>query len=179
MNATTRWGFVLFLLPLAACGPDRPTQMAVTAPQPPSMPSAQDQNFVQAAAASDQFEIKSSALAVQKSRTPAVRTFAQKMIDDHTQSTKTLTGIVGPKGIQPSPTLDTQQLQMLSGLQRASGRAFDRDYWRAQVNAHKATATAFQAEINGGYDSDIQRFAQQTLPTVQNHLEEAQQAGGR
>ena len=63
--------------------------MAATIPTPAAtLPSTttQDQNFAMQAAGSDMFEIQSSQLALQKSRNPAIRRFAQQMVEAHTRS---------------------------------------------------------------------------------------------
>lgn len=173
-----RWGLALALLPLAACNPNPSSPMAQTVPMPQTMPtvSSQDQNFVMNAAASDAFEIQSSQLALQKSRNPNVLRFAQRMIDDHTKSTQQLTQVASVKGLKAAPTLDSPQQRMMATLDGARG-GFDREYWRAQVAAHQATAALYQTEISGGYDADLRGFAQQTLPIVQQHLAMAQHQG--
>ncbi len=54
------------------------------------------------------------------------------------------------------------------------GSAFDRDM-RAMVRDHKMDIAEFQKESNGGQDTDIKSFASSTLPTLQDHLSQAQQ----
>jgi putative membrane protein len=177
-----RWGVALAFLPLAACNPNMSTPMQSTVPMPQTMPSvsAQDQSFVQQAASSDMFEIQSARLALQRSRNPRVREFAGRMIDDHTRSTQQLTALATAKGI-PMPTgLDPEQERMMAAMENTR-RIFDSEYVRQQAFAHRATAAAYQTEINSGYDSELRGFAQQTLPVVQDHLAMAERMreGGR
>jgi len=55
-------------------------------------PSTPD--FVKEAAQSDMFEIQSSQLAEQKSDDAATKTFAQKMVTDHTKTTNDIKSMV-------------------------------------------------------------------------------------
>jgi len=169
------WGFVIALLPLAACNTNPSTPMAATVPMPQTLPtvSAQDQNFVQQAAASDMFEIRSSQLALQRSRSRAVRQFAERMIADHTRSSDQLRALAQAKGIVLPTDLDPEQQRMMMALDNTR-RIFDSEYFRQQAFAHQATASAYQTEVSSGYDADLRGFAQQTLPIVQDHLATAQ-----
>ncbi len=181
MTDLPRWGAALLLLSLAACNNSNSNLAQGTVPQP--MPaaitaSAQDQAFIQGAASSDQFEIRSSQLALQRSRNAGVRAFAQAVIGDHMTSAQTLSAIASAKGITAPGTLDPAQEQVMAQLQGA-GRTFDREYWRVQATSHAAAEAAFQTEIESGYDADITAFAQQALPVIQRHLAQARRMAPR
>ena len=182
MNKIVRWGAALAVVSLAACSNEPPpTPVAATTPPPAPAPAVSpvDQQFAAQAAASDQFEIQSSQLALQKPRNRRVREFAQHMIDDHSKTTQQLTGIASSKGLTLQPTLDQQQQQMLTELQGLNNsRAFDRAYLHGQVVGHQAAVQVFQNEISGGQDAQMKDFAQQTLPTIEDHLKEARRLGG-
>ena len=174
---------LLALLPLAACNSNPVDPFAATRPQPiPANPTAssQDQNFVALSAQSDQFEMQTSQLALQKSRRPAIRAFAQRMIDDHMQTTGQLTALAQQKGMTiPGPeTLDPVLQQKLATLQ-AANRTFDRDYIAAQISNHQSAIQVAQTEISGGQDPDVKALAQNTLPIIQAHLRSAQQLRAR
>ncbi len=183
MNRIARWGFALALFPMAACTSNNVTPMAATVPEPAAAaPTVNpvDQQFAMQAAASDKFEIESSQVALQKSHNRRVREFAQRMIDAHTQTTQQLTQIASSKGMAMQPVLQPDQQKMLSDLQGMNGgRAFDRAYLNDQVTGHSAAVTLFQNEIANGQDPQIKAFAQQTLPTIQDHLRMARSLGGR
>ncbi len=182
MNRYVRWGAALILLPLAACSTDRPNTFSSTVPPPQAAivtTNAQDTTFINAAGPSDQFEIQTSQIALQKARSPAVRTFAQRMIDDHTKTTQQLTTLAASKGATVSQSLDPTQDRLLTAVRNASPGSFDRIYLNGQITGHTATVAAFNDEINGGQDADVKAFAQQNLPTVQQHLADARRLAGR
>ena len=160
------------LLPLAACNTNPTNPMAATVPTPlPSVPSTsvQDQNFAMQAATSDMFEVQSSQLALQKSRNPAVRRYAQQMIDFHTMSSQKLSTLAGQKGASTPGALDPMQQKTMADLESA-GSSFDRQYLAAQAAGHRDAAQVFRSEIASGTDPDMKALAQQTLPTIEQHL---------
>ncbi|MBX6320238.1 MAG: DUF4142 domain-containing protein [Rhodospirillaceae bacterium] len=153
-----------------AAGPGAGATMGEQAMAPES-----DAMFAQDAARSDSAEIRMARMALQRATNPQVRQFAQRMIDDHLQSTAKLMAISQSGGVTlasaPGPT-GQSVIQQLSTMQGAS---FDRAYMRVQVQAHQQVEALLQSEIQNGKDPRLQAFARQALPVVQSHLQEAQQ----
>ena len=177
MHRHLRWAFGLALLPLAGCNTDRSNAFSATVPQPMAAAvttNAQDQAFINQAGSSDSFEVQAAQAALQKSRNAAVRAYAQMMIDQHTDSTQKLTALAGAKGASLTQGLDPTQQRLLAAVNGAGPGSFDRTYLSGQVTAHTATAATYKDEIGSGLDTDVKAFAQQTLPVVQQHLQEAQ-----
>lgn len=183
MNTLVRLGLALAIIPLAACTPDRVNPMAATIPQPvasgPRVSAADSQFAVQTARSGD-FEVASSQLALQKARRPAVRQYAQRMLDHHAASMQQLSSLAGAKGIALSDALEPQQQQTIANLQSASaGASFERQYLAAQVDAHTTTAGTYRSEIASGTDPELKALAQQGLPTIEQHLADARRLAGR
>lgn len=173
MNHYTRWAFALALLPVAACSSN--TTPAMSTPNLPAI-SAADQTFVNAAASTDAAEMQASQMATTKARSTRIKQYAAKMVADHTQTTQQLTTIAQSKSIVVSPTAPDPA--MLAKLDADKSVMFDRDYMRDQVNGHMMAVQAYQDEIANGSDADLKAFAQQTLPTIQQHLTMARQISG-
>lgn len=178
MNTIARWGVALALLPLAACNSNPAMPLASTVPAPQTLPSvsAQDQNFVDQAATSDMFEIQSSELALKRSRNARTHSFAQRMIDDHTRSSQRLAQLAQANGIMLPTGLGPEQQRALAAIENTR-RIFDSEYFRQQAIAHQAAIQTYESEASSGYNNDLKAFAQQTLPTLQQHLQIAE--GGR
>ena len=149
--------------------------MASTVPLPQTPPSvsAQDQKFMDQAASSDLFEIQSSQLALQRSRNPRTRSYAQHIIDDHTMASQRLAQLAQANGITLPTGLDPEQQRALAAIQNTR-RIFDSEYFRQQALAHQAAIRTYETEANSGYNNDVKLFAQQTLPTLQEHLQIAE-----
>src|SRR3954454_20676760 len=135
-------------------------QGVALAPAPMLAPMTSE-GFRAMALQSDSFEIQSSQLARQRSRNPAVRSFAQRMIRDHSMTSQAL-------GVPPGTAvaLDARHATMLNQLAPASGPAFDAAYAQMQVMAHQETVGTFAAYAQGGADPAMRAFAQQVLPSA-------------
>ena len=181
MTRFARWGFALALLPIAACSSNTPAPMMASPAPAPMMPAANpaDSAFVTAAAQSDLFEQQTSQLALTRARTPAVKSFAQMMIDAHTQSTSRLAGIAQAKGIMLPTALDSDQQPMLDSLNgMPTGATFQRSYLRAQVMGHQKTLAVMQNYAANGTDPDLKAFASDMIPVIQRHLAAARRLSG-
>ena len=76
------------------------------------------------------------------------------------------------------PTLMAEQQQMQQRLERLSGRQFDREYTQAQVAVHEKTVPIFQTEARDGQNPMIKDYAQNLIPVLQQHLDEAKILAG-
>lgn len=171
MNRFVPWAAAALLLPIAACSNNPPpAPPAAVAPAPMTQ---MDTDFLNQAALGGLAEVQMGQLAVQKATNPEVKQFAQQMVDQHTQVNQQLMQLAQSKSVTPPTTLDPAMQQNMTRLQRERGAAFDRDYVRQQVAAHQAQVALFQREAAEGSDPDVKAFAAQTLPTLQQHLDEA------
>jgi len=143
--------------------------------------AASDATFVKKAAISDMYEIQASQLAQTKAVSADVKTFASKMIADHTKTSDQLKSILSSKSGLKAPTaMDAKHKALLSKLKSASGASFDSAYAQQQLEAHQQAVTLFTGESQNGKDPDLKNFASETLPKLQQHLSMAQtlQKGG-
>jgi putative membrane protein len=145
--------------------------------------SVGDDKFVRDAAESSLAEIALGQLGVQKATNADVKSFAQKMIDDHTQANSKLAPIASQKGV----TLPTQPSAMhraaADRIAKLSGAEFDRAFMDQMVMDHQKVVAEFQHVSKGGKDADVKSFASTMLPNLQEHLRMAQdldrQVGGK
>lgn len=124
--------------------------------------------FRREAALSDQFEIRSSQLALDRAASPAVVSFAQQMISDHTTSS------AGLRQYSDFGTtaegLDPRRAAMLSELASLDGPDFDRAYAQMQVTAHQEAVALYGAYAERGDWPELVGFARGTLPGLEGHL---------
>ncbi|HEY0625080.1 DUF4142 domain-containing protein [Sphingomonas sp.] len=130
------------------------------------------QQFADAAAASDAYEIESSKLAQEKAESAAVKEFAATMVKDHTSSTAKLKDAAGKAdpAITPNPALNAEQTANLEALRGASGAAFDTLYKEQQVAAHQKALAALQGYAANGDVPSLKTFAGDTAKVVEGHL---------
>lgn len=134
------------------------------------------QDFVTIAAQSDMLEIASSKLALQKSDSDKTKTFAQKMIDDHTATSTELKGLVssGKVKVDAPSALDKAHQEKLDKLAKLQGKDFTKQYDDMQISAHKDAVSLFERYAKDGDNPDLKSFAGKTLPKLQEHLKMAQ-----
>jgi putative membrane protein len=135
-------------------------------------------DFVKEVAISDMFEIESSKLAEQKGNTQE-KSFAQQMVTDHTKTSSDLKQMVsgGKVKAELPSTLDSSQQSKLDKLKDASGKDFSSDFDSDQVSAHKDAVSLFERYAKSGDNADLKDWAGKTLPTLQHHLDMAQELG--
>jgi putative membrane protein len=134
-------------------------------------PSTAD--FVKEAAIGDMFEIESSKVATEKARGPA-KDFAAQMIEDHTRTSRELKSEAEKAEVSVPNALDSSTQAKLDKLRDLSGQEFSKQYVEDQISAHKDAVSLFQRYGKGGDDNTLKAWASMTLPTLQHHLDMAQ-----
>ncbi|ARV60646.1 DUF305 domain-containing protein [Nostocales cyanobacterium HT-58-2] len=140
--------------------------------------TALDKQFMTKAAQSDQFEIQTSQQALKRSQNQEVKNFAQRMIQDHTQSTQELTQIAKKKGVALPKDVGQDNKPLLTKLTQSKGTNFDKAYLQGQVQAHTKTLSNYQNYLKQGQDPDLRAFAGKIEPIVAEHLQMAQNMVG-
>jgi putative membrane protein len=142
-------------------------------------PSTQD--FVTQAAVSDMFELESSKLAQSIAQDPGIKTFAAKMVKDHTQTSAELKGLISAGKIKAElpKELDSAHKGKLDKLKALKGADFDKQYDSEQEAAHKNAVSLFERYAKGGENAELKAFAAKHLPHLQEHLKLAQEMGNK
>ena len=132
-------------------------------------------DFVKEAATSDMFEIQSSQFAQERGNA-AEKTFAATMIKDHTKTTDDLKAMVSSGDVKADlPTaLDSSHQSELDKLKSLKGADFRSRYDKDQVSGHKDAVSLFERYSKSGDNPKLKDWAGKTLPTLQHHLEMAQ-----
>jgi putative membrane protein len=108
-----------------------------------------------------------------------VKQFGQKMVQDHQQANEKLQDVARNLGVTPPASLDAKDQKLKDRLSKLSGAQFDKVYMWNMVHDHKQDIAEFQKEAQNGKNDQLKDFAQQTLPTLQEHLKLAEQTKGK
>ena len=132
-----------------------------------------DKVFAGNASVSNTFEIKSSELALQKSRDPVIRDMARWMIHDHTMAERQLQAAThyANSDHDAAPAVDDMTQGMLEKLATLDGSAFDKAYVADQVAAHQMTAMKLTDYRQAGSYGPLLAWDAKTAPAVDEHLE--------
>ncbi|HEY3451802.1 MAG TPA: DUF4142 domain-containing protein [Myxococcales bacterium] len=132
--------------------------------------SDSDRKFIHEAAQGGQLEVRLGDLVAQKATDAEVKAFGERMVTDHgkvNQELKTLASQVGEK----LPTALSKKGQAsYDKLHKLTGAAFDREYMAAMVRDHERDVKAFDHETRYAKDPRVRTFAENTLPTLHEHL---------
>jgi putative membrane protein len=162
------------------------------------------QQFVSDAAVGGIKEVRLGQMALEKSQNRQVRSFANRMVKDHSAANDKLTQIAKQDGLDLPATnlfsaddpnwknpMVTGSEQVKDGyllttnvpisayqdfkhLSSLSGGAFDQAYAQAMVADHIMTVQEFEAAQKNLTDPALRQFAAQTLPTLRMHSAMAQ-----
>jgi putative membrane protein len=125
-------------------------------------------DFVSKAGEAGLFEIQSSKLALQRSKNPEIRKFAEHMIHDHEQAATELKHVAAEDHIRVPATLNHDMKSKYKDLAK-KGNDFDAKYVHLQVDAHNDAVNLFSDYAQNGQDARLKDFAAKTLPTLQSH----------
>lgn len=136
--------------------------------------SEESRRFVNETAMGNMYEIDASRIALERSKSSDVKEFAQKMIDEHTESEDDLRDALmqTDAAVAIPASLGVDHVAMIDALKNASDREFDRRYIDQQVEAHTHTVDAMQDYARSGDNSALRNFADKTASVVRMHLEQ-------
>jgi putative membrane protein len=132
-------------------------------------------------------EVQLGKLAAERAANPDVKAFGQMMVKDHTQAGNELKPIAAQLNI-PQPTqLDQKHKDLADKLSKLQGAEFDREYINAMVMGHQEVAAKLRTRVEhkavphegaasaAAGEQKLTQWSAMALPTVQKHLERAQE----
>jgi putative membrane protein len=140
--------------------------------------SATEKKFIEKAAQGGVAEVEMGKLAVQKAQSPDVKQFGERMVKDHSAANEKLMKLASDKGVTAANEMDSSTKREYDKLSQLSGTRFDQEYMKAMVSDHEKDVKEFQSEAQSAKDPDLKSFAQNTLPTLEEHLKLAKSAEG-
>jgi putative membrane protein len=126
--------------------------------------------FIKNAIEANYAEIDAGKLAQEKG-SEAVKQYGAMLVKDHTESNDQAKQVASQLGVDPPTGAGVTQQATYLKWKVLSGDAFDRTFAKDMVKDHQADIKEFQTESQKSDPAGS--FAQQTLPTLQNHLREA------
>lgn len=144
-------------------GEEKPAQMKA-----PISVSMQDRSFVRQAAAANASEIGCGRLASERASDPGVQQFGRGIVNDHTALDKQLATVARNERI-PVPRIAAS----CDRLRRVTGPGFDQAFLRNERQDHEKAIAFFKKEAQSGQNQGLRGLAQEAVPALQAHLDEA------
>ncbi|HZY62686.1 MAG TPA: DUF4142 domain-containing protein [Edaphobacter sp.] len=129
-----------------------------------------DKMFLRKAAEGGLAEVQFGKLATQKAVSEDVKTFAQKMVDDHSEFSKGLEPVADSMGVKLPTHLskeDQAEYEKLNGL---SGEEFDNEYLTVMVRDHHKDLRAFRLEAANAQDPALRNTIVKGEHMIHEHM---------
>jgi putative membrane protein len=137
--------------------------------------SSSEEKMIKQIAEANIAEINTGKLAQDKAQSDEVKSFAKKMVDDHTKALDDLKQLAQSKGVTLPTEPNRQQIAAEKKLEGLSGEKFDRQYMKqAGDRAHKQTHQLLQKAAKAD-DTDLKNYATKTITAVEGHQQMAKE----
>ena len=133
-----------------------------------------DQKFLDTAAQTDMVEAHLGNLAQDAASSQAVKDYGRMLVGDHTQDFQKLQSLAQQAGLTLPTAIDAEHNKsLIAPLHRLKGKAFDHAYIQDMVAGHTAALALYKKEAQAATNPAIRSYAQDTLTTLQKHLDAA------
>ena len=133
-----------------------------------------DQQFVTLAAQTDLVEANLGQLAQNAASSQAVKDYGQMLETDHTASYQKLWSLAAQANVTVPGAIDSQNNKAVIGpMNKLTGKAFDRRFIQDMIAGHTKAIAAFKKEADDATNPAIKSYAQDTIPVLQKHLDDA------
>jgi len=133
-----------------------------------------DQQFVDFAAQTDMVEVNLGTLAQTNASAQSVKDYAQMLITDHTNDFNHLYDVAHQANLTRPDAIDTaNNKSMIGPFQKLKGESFDRRYIHDMIAGHTAAIATYKKEAADAENPDVKSYAEETIPTLQKHLDGA------
>ena len=153
--------------------------LAQKAPPASKAAGTGDQVFAREAAVGGMAEVELGNLASQKASNADVKQFGARMASDHAKANDELKQWASSKNVTLPTELDAKHKATADRLSKLSGDAFDKAYMHDMVRDHEEDVAAFKRASTSGKDPDLKAWAAKTLPTLEDHLKNAQDVAAK
>ena len=154
------------------------TGMMSDAGNPADAPMITDDEFLKKVAEGGHNEMSLSREMLDKNAMTPVKNYANEMITDHTKAGDELKPIAAKYNVTLPTDPDAEHQALKTQMAGMSGPDLEQKYAQQMVTDHQKTVAMFQSEIQNGKEADVKAFAEKTLPTIQEHLENAKKLPG-
>jgi len=183
-RSTTFFALAALALVVASCSKQSSqtssTENADTSAAPTATtPALTDGNIIAIFVAANDADIKNGQQAKGKSKSTQVKSFADRMIQDHTAAKKEAQDLAGRLNINAEDNDASRQLvsdtdAMRDSLKEMTGNAYDKNYIDDEVAIHeKVLGTLDNTLIPNAQNPDLKTLLTHARDIVQSHLDHA------
>ncbi len=133
-----------------------------------------DKDFVTNTGKGGKAEVELAQDALNHATNADVKSFAQKLVDDHTKANGELEQFATSHGVTIPTEVQSKAKEVKERLMKLTGKSFDQAFVKQMVDDHTSTIKAFEDESKNGTDADLKAWVDKTLPALRDHLKMAE-----
>ncbi len=130
--------------------------------------------FVKKASFINQDEIAAGKLAMERSTREDVKRYGNHLAQDHKKADQELTQLAAKNKWVVAGAPDLKHQALAEKLARLPAAEFDKEFLNHMIMGHKEAIRLFEAQAKDAKNPDVKAFAEKTLPTLREHLKEAE-----
>lgn len=138
-----------------------------------------DQQFIDEAAKGNRAEVELGKLVESKAKDPSVKQFAKMMQTDHAKALSQLEQIAQSKNLTLPDGIPEDAQDLETKLSSETGKDLEKDYMDGMVKDHQKDVKDFKDATQTLQDNEVKQWAEKTLPTLQRHLQKAEQVDSK
>ena len=136
-------------------------------------PDRDSQSFIKNAIEGNNAEVDVGKLAVEKGQSDAVKQFGAMLAKDHAAANAKAQDVAKQLDVTPPTGTSLGQKATYAKLKILQGASFDKSFAKSMVSDHQGDIKEYQKEA--AKNDAAGAYAKESLPTLQKHLQEAQQ----
>jgi putative membrane protein len=130
-------------------------------------------SFLNDAARGSMAEIEMARLALKNSSDPAIKAFAQRLVNDHTAANRDLMSLAAKKEVTLPAEMNNREKAAVQKLSALTGAAFNTEFIQQMVKDHEIAVALYRRASVMNTDADVKEFAAKALPDLEAHLQTA------
>ena len=119
-------------------------------------------------------EIAAGKTAAGKAQSADVKSFAQKMVDEHSKMLEEMRSLAKKKDVALPQDANMKDMAQMKLMERKSGAEFDQAFMEHMVKEHEQALKDAQNIASKAKDADFKAAVQKAEPKIKEHLELAQ-----
>lgn len=135
------------------------------------------QKFIKTAIQGDIAEVDVGKLAQEKGQSDAVKQYGAMLVKDHGAHKAKADEVAKQLGVEPPTGSSLGSKTTYAKLKLLSGESFDKSFAKSMVKDHQEDIKEYKKEASK--KDPAGQLAKETLPTLQHHLQAAQQLSAR
>ena len=138
-----------------------------------------DAEFIRDIDADHFLEIRLARLAESRARNEQVRSYARKMVNEHTDMQKQWTSMAANNGMPIKSGMGKNHKAKLDRLEKFYGTDFDREYMTLEVQNHNDYLSYFRKEGRAANSAAVRQQVSRGIPILEQHLRQAKEIGDK